>query len=125
MSKLDNRKRRTGTVKDEDDVEQYDSWEIGRVRVSEHTYLLVRGFTGRDGKKRVDLRQWVESANYTGPTKKGVNLPAENIHELKVLLEFAQAQLTGKLVPEEQKIIDAVAEASVDASKGEEGKEQC
>lgn len=45
-----------------------------------------------EGERRLDIRTYVTSSSYTGPTQKGVNIPAEKAGELIDMIK----QLAGK-----------------------------
>jgi len=62
---------------------------IGEVKLTEASTVRVSTFDGRDGRKRVDIRLFLSAEKYTGPTRKGVSLPVEQLPELKALLEKA------------------------------------
>ena len=68
----------------------FKSTPIGEVKLTDATTIRVSTFDGRDGKKRVDIRLFLSGAKYTGPTKKGVSLPVDQLGQLKSLLEKVQ-----------------------------------
>lgn len=56
---------------------------IGEVKLTGKTYLVV---ANSDIGDRLDIRIWVASERYRGPTKKGINIPKEVIPELVEIL---------------------------------------
>ena len=67
--------------------EGFKSTPVGEIKLTDSTTVRVSTFDGRDGRKRVDIRLFLEGERYTGPTKKGVSLPLENLPELLSLLQ--------------------------------------
>ncbi|MDA4136000.1 MAG: transcriptional coactivator p15/PC4 family protein [Thaumarchaeota archaeon] len=65
----------------------FKSTMIGEIKLTDASTVRVSTFDGRDGKKRVDLRLFLTGAKYTGPTRKGVSLPVDQLQQLKALLE--------------------------------------
>lgn len=63
------------------------STPVGEIKLSDASTLKVSTFEGRDGKKRVDIRVFLTGTRYTGPTKKGVSIPVDQLGELKSLLD--------------------------------------
>jgi len=49
--------------------------------------VRVSTFDGRDGRKRVDIRLFLSGPKYTGPTKRGVSIPIDQLDGLKKLLD--------------------------------------
>jgi len=71
----------------EEDTTSFKSTPIGEVKLTDSSLVRVSTFDGRDGRKRVDIRLFLTGQRYTGPTKKGVSLPIEQLPELKRLLD--------------------------------------
>jgi hypothetical protein len=72
---------------EESETTGFKSTMVGEVKLTDSSTLRVSTFDGRDGKKRVDLRLFLTGARYTGPTRKGVSMPIDQLHELKSLLD--------------------------------------
>lgn len=72
---------------EESEPSGFKSTPIGEVKLTDASTVRVSTFDGRDGKKRVDIRLFLSGAKYTGPTKKGVSLPIDQLGELKALLD--------------------------------------
>jgi len=68
----------------------FKSTMIGEVKLTDASTVRVSTFDGRDGRKRVDIRLFLTGAKYTGPTRKGVSVPIDQLPELKALLEQAK-----------------------------------
>ncbi len=59
---------------------------MGELKLSENSTVKITKFIGNDGRMRVDLRVWVATEKYSGPTKKGVTIPQENLPQLVKIL---------------------------------------
>lgn len=47
----------------------------------------------KEGTPHLDIRTWIQSEKYTGPTKKGINFDIENLEEFKEILEKIDSDL--------------------------------
>ena len=47
---------------------------------------IIIGIKEYNGKVGIDIREFVESERYTGPTKKGLRIPAESFREFKEMI---------------------------------------
>ena len=65
----------------------FKSTPVGEIKLTDTTTVKISTFDGRDGRKRVDIRLFLTGEKYTGPTKKGVSLPLENLPEMLRLLQ--------------------------------------
>jgi Transcriptional Coactivator p15 (PC4) len=65
----------------------FKSTMVGEIKLTDASTVRISTFDGRDGKKRVDIRLFLTGAKYTGPTRKGVSLPVDQLPQLKALLE--------------------------------------
>jgi hypothetical protein len=74
----------------EEEQSTFKSTPIGEVKLTDASVVRVSTFDGRDGKKRVDIRLFLSGARYTGPTRKGVSLPIDQLPELKKLLDLVK-----------------------------------
>jgi hypothetical protein len=72
---------------EETEASGFKSTLIGEVKLTDSSTIHVSTFDGRDGKKRVDIRLFLSGQRYTGPTRKGVSLPVDQLQQLKALLE--------------------------------------
>ncbi|MBI2004500.1 transcriptional coactivator p15/PC4 family protein [Candidatus Pacearchaeota archaeon] len=63
--------------------------DIGKIKKGEYQGTVteivvgVREYNGRVG---VDIREFASSEKYTGPTKKGLRIPAENFKDFKKMI---------------------------------------
>ncbi len=63
--------------------------DIGKINKGEYQgavtdiVVAIREYNGRIG---IDIREHVTSDRYTGPTKKGLRIPAENFSEFKDMI---------------------------------------
>lgn len=65
----------------------FKSTPIGELRLTDSSLVRVSTFDGRDGRKRVDIRLFLTGSRYSGPTRKGVSIPVEQLPELKKILD--------------------------------------
>ena len=77
---------------EESESTAFKSTMIGEIKLTDASTVRISTFDGRDGRKRVDIRLFLTGAKYTGPTRKGVSLPIDQLHELKALLEAGAAE---------------------------------
>jgi len=63
--------------------------DIGKINKGEYqgtTTDIVVGIKEYDGRVGVDIREFSTSDKYTGPTKKGLRIPAEKFQEFKQMI---------------------------------------
>ena len=63
--------------------------EIGKIPKGEFqgtTTDIVVGIKEYNGRIGIDIREFTQSEQYTGPTKKGLRIPAENFEKFKELI---------------------------------------
>lgn len=60
--------------------------EIGRLKKTESTSVIIR-INEFQGEKGIDIREYVETNKYKGPTKKGTRIPASKWKEFKALID--------------------------------------
>ena len=63
--------------------------EIGRIKKGEYQGTvtdIVVGVKEYNGRVGVDIREFTKSETYTGPTKKGLRIPAESFEEFKAMI---------------------------------------
>lgn len=97
------RKSRLGliTVKAEEKpkkekVEYNDLIEPKELEISEGIKLVFSVSKTSEGNPHLDIRTWIQSEKYTGPTKKGINFDIENLEEFKEILEQIDVELDMK-----------------------------
>lgn len=64
--------------------------EIGKIFKGEYQGTIteiVIGLREYNGKTGVDIREFTQGGAYTGPTKKGLRIPAEKFEEFKKLID--------------------------------------
>lgn len=59
--------------------------EYGRLRKSDTTEVVVK-LTEYKGEKGIDIREFLTSERYTGPTKSGTRIPAAKWEEFKEMV---------------------------------------
>ncbi len=90
--------------------------DIGKINKGEYQGTVtdivigIREFNERIG---VDIREFVTSEGYTGPTKKGLRIPAEKFKEFKEMINSIteedmkeEPKEEGKKLPKEQATLD-------------------
>jgi len=63
--------------------------EIGKISKGEWqgtTTEIVIGLREYNGKTGVDIREFTQSETYTGPTKKGLRIPADKFEDFKKMI---------------------------------------
>ncbi|HVP23896.1 MAG TPA: hypothetical protein VMS77_08300 [Conexivisphaerales archaeon] len=71
-------------------LSEFNAEPVGELALGDKSTVKVSKFTGRDGRKRVDIRLFVAGERYTGPTRRGVTVPVEKLGDLIALLQKAQ-----------------------------------
>ncbi len=67
--------------------------DIGKIEKGEYQGTkteIVVGIREYNGKVGVDIREFATSEKYTGPTKKGLRIPAEKFQEFKKLINSVE-----------------------------------
>lgn len=63
--------------------------DIGKIKKGEYQGTvtdIVIGIREYNGKVGIDIREFATSEKYTGPTKKGLRIPAENFEDFKEMI---------------------------------------
>lgn len=63
--------------------------EIGKIQKGEYQGTIteiVIGIKEYNGKIGVDIREFTQSESYTGPTKKGLRIPAHKFEDFKTMI---------------------------------------
>ena len=63
--------------------------EIGKIPKGEYQGTvteIVVGLKEYNGRTGVDIREFTQSETYTGPTKKGLRIPADKFEEFKTMI---------------------------------------
>lgn len=63
--------------------------EIGKIQKGEYQGTIteiVVGIKEYNGKTGIDIREFTQSESYTGPTKKGLRIPAEKFEDFKTII---------------------------------------
>jgi len=63
--------------------------DIGKIMKGEYQGTvteIVIGVREYNGRKGVDIREYTQSEQYTGPTKKGLRIPADKFEEFKTMI---------------------------------------
>jgi hypothetical protein len=62
--------------------------DVGDVQLNEASSIRVK-IVESNGTQKVDVRLWIDSDRYSGPTKKGIRLESGKLIELLPLLQKA------------------------------------
>lgn len=57
------------------------------MEIADGVKLVFNVSATSEGRPHLDIRTWINSDKYTGPTKKGINFDIENIEEFKEIIE--------------------------------------
>ena len=88
--------------------------DIGKIKKGEYQGAvteIVIGIREYNGKVGVDIREFTASEKYTGPTKKGLRIPAESFSQFKSMINSIKEE-------------DLQASENSDDSNAEEGQEK-
>ena len=64
--------------------------EIGKIQKGEYqgtTTEIVVGIKEYNGRVGIDIREFTQSETYTGPTKKGLRIPADKFEDFKKIIK--------------------------------------
>lgn len=93
--------------------------EIGKIQKGEYQGTvteIVVGIKEYNGKIGVDIREFTKSETYTGPTKKGLRIPADKFEDFKKMINSINSSDLSSQEPSKQqepKEIDS-EEAGID-----------
>ncbi len=95
--------------------------DIGKINKGEYQGTvteIVVGIKEYNGKVGLDIREFVTSEKYTGPTKKGLRIPAEKFQAFKEMInsisEEDMKQPEQENIPEEPKEQSTLDESNPD-----------
>jgi hypothetical protein len=103
--------------------------DIGKIKKGEYQGTIteiVVGIREYNGRVGVDIREFTTSESYTGPTKKGLRIPAENFPKFKEMInsidekdleEPSEPADTSDKDPEQGTLQDSEKPAEIDESK--------
>ena len=80
--------------------------EIGKIQKGEYqgtTTEIVVGIREYNGKVGIDIREYTQSETYTGPTKKGLRIPADKFEDFKAMINSINEDDLKSSEPEEPK----------------------
>ena len=63
--------------------------EVGKIEKNPQTDIVVK-LSEYNGKLGVDIREYQKGAGYTGPTSKGIRIPAEKWKDMKAILDLVK-----------------------------------
>lgn len=80
--------------------------EIGKILKGEYQGTkteIVVGIKEYNGKVGIDIREFTQSESYTGPTKKGLRIPADKFQDFKDMINSIDANdITTQETPKEE-----------------------
>ena len=97
--------------------------EIGKITKGEYQGTIteiVVGLREYNGKTGVDIREFTKSETYTGPTKKGLRIPADKFEEFKTMINSIDSKDLGATAPK-QTATEPEATDNDDAGIDEQG----
>jgi hypothetical protein len=85
--------------------------DIGKIKKGEYQGTvteIVVGIKEYNGKVGIDIREFATSEKYTGPTKKGLRIPAESFEDFKKMINSIKEEdlKSDEPVPQEPKDSD-------------------
>ena len=89
--------------------------EIGRIQKGEYqgtTTEIVVGIKEYNDRVGVDIREFTQSEIYTGPTKKGLRIPADKFEEFKTMINSINPDDLKSSEPAQEKLPKAPEEDS-------------
>jgi len=98
--------------------------EIGKIQKGEYQGTIteivvgIKEFNGRVG---VDIREFTQSEAYTGPTKKGLRIPADKFQEFKDMVNSVNPEDLKSEAPEQETLSTEPKESEEDSGVGEDG----
>ena len=101
--------------------------DIGKIKKGEYQGTvteIVVGIREYNGRVGLDIREFTTSESYTGPTKKGLRIPAENFLEFKEMINsIDEKDLEASSEPESNSDKDSEQETLQDSEKPAETEE--
>jgi hypothetical protein len=89
--------------------------EIGRIQKGEYQgtktdiVIGIKEFNGRIG---VDIREFSQSEQYTGPTKKGLRIPSDKFEDFKSMINSIDPEELKNQETEQQQITEEKTESN-------------
>lgn len=77
-------------------IEYQDIIEARELEIAEGIKLVFSVSKTSEGNPHLDIRTWIESEKYTGPTKKGINFDIESLEEFRDILQDIDSELSQK-----------------------------
>ena len=100
-----NRKSRLGLIKvvnaeekpkKDKTIEYQDVVKARELEIADGIKLVFSVSKTSEGNPHLDIRTWIESEKYTGPTKKGINFDIESLEEFRGILKEIDSELEKK-----------------------------
>ncbi len=102
--------------------------DIGKIHRGEYQGTvteIVIGIREYNGRVGVDIREFATGEKYTGPTKKGLRIPAENFKEFKEMINSISEEDLGASEPAEQtKLAEESAPEETKSENSEASEEE-
>jgi len=97
--------------------------DIGKIPKGEYQGTItdiVIGIREYNGKVGVDIREFVASEKYTGPTKKGLRIPAEHFPKFKEMIDSISEEDLKANEVEEERVPTGPEESAENNNNGQE-----
>ncbi len=97
--------------------------DIGKINKGEYQGIvtdIVVGVKEYNGRVGVDIREFVTSEKYTGPTKKGLRIPAESFDKFKEMINSITPDDLKASEPTEAPAEQSAAEEATPATNPEQ-----
>lgn len=94
--------------------------DIGKINKGEYQGTvteIVVGIREYNGRVGIDIREFVTSEKYTGPTKKGLRIPAENFQDFKKMIDSIQEEDLKPSQPAEKPVEEPKEEVKPEAGQ--------
>ena len=98
--------------------------EIGKIPKGEYQGTIteiVIGIKEYNGRTGVDIREFTQSEAYTGPTKKGLRIPAEKFQEFKDIINSINPKDLKSEASTQETLAEKPKESEEDSGIGENG----
>lgn len=77
-------------------IEYEDVVENRELEIADGIKLVFSVSKTKEGNPHLDIRTWIETDRYSGPTKKGINFDVESLEEFIQIVKDIDKELQGK-----------------------------
>lgn len=79
--------------KEKKTVEYKDLIKARELEIADGIKLVFSVSKSSEGNPHLDIRTWIDTEKYSGPTKKGINFDIESLEEFKDIIEDIDSEL--------------------------------